>query len=265
MTAPVPRVVTVGWRLVLPCALVALWILLTRVLTSPSARIMIPPPEAIGRAAGELVTTAHPLFGMPPLLAHAAHSLERLTIGYVAATVIAVPLGIAIGYFRAADTYLNFLVQGLRPISPVAWVPLALAWFGVGMTTVVFIVFYGAFFPIVANTIAGVQGMNPTYIRAALASGCGQFRILRRVILPAALPTILTGMRVGLGVAWMSIIAAELVGTQSGLGYMISEARFHLDIESIVVGMLTIGVLGVLTDRGMRRLQTVLVPWQPRA
>jgi len=83
--------------------------------------------------------------------------------------------------------------------------------------------------------------------------------------LPAALPTILTGMRVGLGVGWMSIVAAELVGTQSGLGYLISEARFHLDIESVVVGMLAIGVLGVLSDRGMRWLQTVLVPWQPRA
>jgi NitT/TauT family transport system permease protein len=183
----------------------------------------------------------------------------------VAAVCVAVPLGIVIGYFPLADTTGNFLIQALRPISPVAWIPLALTWFGVGMTTVVFVVFYGAFFPIVANTIAGVRGTSQIYIRAALASGCGRLRILRRVILPAALPTILTGMRVGLGVAWMSIVAAELVGTQRGLGYMISEARFHLDIERIVVGMFVIGVLGVASDRGMRWLQSVLVPWQHRS
>ncbi|OLB99161.1 MAG: hypothetical protein AUH30_05960 [Candidatus Rokubacteria bacterium 13_1_40CM_68_15] len=256
---------TLGWRLVLPLALVVLWVGLSQVLTSPSAKMMLPPPEAVGGAAAQLALTVHPLFGMPPLLVHAAHSLERLALGYLAAIAVAVPLGIAIGYFRGADTYVNFLVQAMRPISPVAWIPLALAWFGVGITTVVFIVFYGAFFPIVANTIAGVRGTSRTYVRAAVASGCGQLRILRRIILPAALPTILTGMRVGLGVGWMSIVAAELVGTQSGLGYLISEARFHLDIESVVVGMLAIGVLGVLSDRGMRWLQTVLVPWQPRA
>jgi len=255
---------TLAWRLVLPIALAVLWVVTSHLLTSPSARMMIPPPEAIAAAARQLALTVHPLFGVPPLLVHATHSLERLAIGYLAAIALALPLGIAIGYFRAADTHLNFLVQALRPISPVAWIPLALVFFGVGTTTVVFIVFYAAFFPIVANTIAGVRGTSRTYIRAALASGCGQFRILRRVILPAALPTILTGMRVGLGVGWMSIIAAELMGTQSGLGYMISEARFNLDIESIVVGMLTIGVLGVLSDRGMRWLQAVLVPWQPR-
>jgi ABC-type nitrate/sulfonate/bicarbonate transport system permease component len=252
------------WRLVLPLALLALWVIATRLFTSPSARMMVPPPEAIGAAARQLVVAVHPLFGVPPLLAHAVHSLERLALGYLAAIAVAVPLGIAIGYFRAADVHLSFLVQALRPISPVAWIPLALAWFGVGMATVVFVVFYGAFFPIVANTIAGVRGTSRTYVRAALASGCGQLFILRRVILPAALPTILTGMRVGLGVGWMSIVAAELVGTQSGLGYMISEARFNLDIESIVVGMLAIGVLGILSDRTMRWLQAVLVPWQPR-
>jgi ABC-type nitrate/sulfonate/bicarbonate transport system permease component len=253
-----------GWRLLLPLALLVLWVVASRLFTSPSARMMVPPPEAIGAAARQLVFTVNPLFGAPPLFVHAAQSLERLAVGYVAAIALAVPLGIAIGYFRAADTHLHFLVQALRPISPVAWIPLALAWFGVGMTTVVFIVSYGAFFPIVANTIAGVRGTSRTYVRAALASGCGQFFILRRVILPAALPTILTGMRVGLGVGWMSIVAAELVGTQSGLGYMISEARFNLDIESIIVGMLAIGALGILSDRAMRWLQAVLVPWQPR-
>jgi len=261
----VPRnaVTGLGWRVALPAAAAAAWVILSRVLTSPSARLMLPPPDAVGTAAVQLLLRVDPLLGLPPLVAHASASLERLVVAYAAAVLVALPLGVLIGYFPAADTTMHFLVRGLRPISPVAWIPLALTWFGVGATTIVFVVFYGAFFPIVANTIAGVRGTSRTYIRAALASGCGQLFLLRRVVLPAALPTILTGMRIGLGVAWMSIVAAELVGTQRGLGYMISEARFHLDIESIIVGMLAIGLLGLASDRCMRWLQAALVPWQP--
>ena len=258
------RAAALVWRLALPVAIVVAWVMLSRFLTSPTGRMMLPPPEAVYGAAERLVTTGQHHFGMPALLAHILESLKRLAVGYSIAVCVAVPLGIVIGHFRFAETNLDFLIQALRPISPVAWIPIALTWFGVGMTTVVFVVFYGAFFPIVVNTIGGVKGTSRSYIRAALACGCGPWRGLRRVILPAALPMILTGMRIGLGVAWMTIIAAELVGTQSGLGYMISEARFNLDIESIVVGMLVIGLLGLLSDRCLRWLQATLVPWHAK-
>ncbi len=251
---------SLAWRLALPLAAVIAWFGLSRVLTSPTARMMFPPPEAIYDALVRLSTTTG-LYGIPMLGAHMLDSLWRLGLGFGAATAVGVPLGFAIGYFRIAERCLDPLVQILRPISPIAWIPITLTWFGVGTPTVVFVVFYGALFPIVLNTIGGVKGINRLYLRAALTCGYGPFAILRKVVLPAALPAILTGLRIGLGVGWMSIIAAELVGTRSGLGYMISEARFHLDIESIVVGMLAIGLLGLLTDRGVRWLQATLVPW----
>ncbi len=119
-------------------------------------------------------------------------------------------------------------------------------------------------FAVIINTWKGVRAVKPIWIRAAESMGARDRQLFRLVILPAALPMILTGMRIGLGVAWMTIIAAELVGTQSGLGYMISEARFNLDIESIVVGMLVIGLLGLLSDRCLRWLQATLVPWHAK-
>jgi NitT/TauT family transport system permease protein/taurine transport system permease protein len=264
MTGALSRRQALAWRLALPLTVAVAWVVLSRLMTSPTARMMLPPPEAVYESAHRLLTTGQDVFGVPALLAHVGESLKRMALGYGAAVAVGVPLGIVVGYFRVAETNLDFVIQALRPISPVAWIPIALTWFGIGMTTVAFIVFYGAFFPIVINTIGGVKGVSRTYVRAALVCGCGAGRILRRVILPGALPMILTGMRIGLGVGWMSIIAAELVGTQSGLGYMISEARFHLDVESIVVGMLAIGLLGLLSDRCLRWLHARLVPWHQK-
>ena len=254
------RAADLCWRLALPVGGVIAWVGLSRVLTSPTWRLMMPPPEALYESLSGLLT---PEVGtwMPGLLLHMRESLIRLLTGFGAAAAVAIPLGIAVGRSRLVETNLNPLIQSLRPISPIAWIPIALTWFGVGTTTVAFVVSYGSFFPILLNTIAGVKGTNRLYIRAALICGLPAHRLLLKVILPAALPAILTGLRIGSGVGWMTIVAAELVGTNTGLGYLISEARFHLDIERIILGMMAIGILGVLTDRCLRKLQAVLVPW----
>lgn len=195
------------------------------------------------------------------LLNHVVASLFRVTVGYLLAAAFAIPVGMLMGWFGSAHAFLNPLVQGLRPISPIAWIPLAILWFGVGDLSPIFLIFLSSFFPMVVGTTAGVLTIDRKYLRAARNFEYSGPRLFRHVILPAALPQIVTGMRIGLGVAWLVVVAAEMIAVSSGLGYLIIDSRNAGNrYDLVVAGMVVIGVVGFLLDtlmRGLERLDEV--------
>jgi NitT/TauT family transport system permease protein len=162
------------------------------------------------------------------------------------------------GWFPAAFRAFNPVIQLLRPISPIAWIPIAILWFGVSDASPTFLIFLSSFFPVVVATTSGVHLVERQYIRAARNFEVGGFRLFRQVIFPAALPQIITGMRVGLGVAWLVVVAAEMVAINSGLGYLIIDSRnAGTRYDLVVAGMVIIGVIGYLLDLAMRRLEAL--------
>jgi NitT/TauT family transport system permease protein len=195
------------------------------------------------------------------LLQDAGSSLFRILVGFLIGAGLALPLGLWMGARPRAYQYLNPLIQILRPIPPIAFIPLSILWFGLGNPPAFFLISLGAFFPVLMNTIAGVRNVDPIYIRAALNLGAGQATLFRRVILPAATPYILTGMRVGIGVAFIVVIVAEMIAVNSGLGYRILEAREFFWSDKIIAGMISIGIIGLAIDTGMNRLNQHLLRW----
>jgi len=187
---------------------------------------------------------------------HMGTSLMRVTIGYFAAVALAVPLGVLMGWFEPLNRALNPLFQLLRPISPIAWIPLAILWFGIGGLSPIFLIFLSSFFPVLVATIAGIHGVERDYIRAARNFQLTGPHFFMQVLIPAALPQIITGMRIGLGVAWLVVVAAEMIATESGLGFLIIDARNQASrYDLVVAAMIIIGVLGLLLDAVMRRLE----------
>ena len=190
------------------------------------------------------------------LLKHVVASLFRVTCGYLLAAALAIPVGMLMGWFATAHAFLNPLVQGLRPISPIAWIPLAILWFGVGDLSPIFLIFLSSFFPMVVGTAAGVMTIDRKFVRAARNFEYTGFRLFRSVVLPAALPQIVTGMRIGLGVAWLVVVAAEMIAVDSGLGYLIIDSRnAGKRYDLVIAGMLLIGLIGLGLDIGIRRME----------
>jgi NitT/TauT family transport system permease protein len=155
----------------------------------------------------------------------------------------------------------NPVVQLLRPIPPIAFIPLAILWFGLGNAPAFFLISLGAFFPVLMNTIAGVRNVDAIYLRAARNLGAGEWTIFRRIMIPAAMPYILTGIRVGIGVAFIVLIVAEMIAVNAGLGYRITEAREYFWSDKVIAGMITIGLAGLGIDFGMSRLNAWLLRW----
>ena len=247
-----------GANLLLLAALVAAWWGISTYALDKSTRALLPPPTEVATAAWELAKSGE-------LWKHLKDSLKRELVAFLWATT-AIPLGIAMGWWRAVEDQVDPIVEVLRPVPPLAWIPLSILWFGVGDTQNQFIIFLGCFFPILLNTIAGVKGVEPNLVRAARCLGASEAKILWRVVLRAALPQIVTGIRIGLGVGWMALVAAELVGANSGLGFLINDARTVLRTDYVIVGMATIGVVGLAIDRAIRFTVQRLMPWsQPQA
>jgi NitT/TauT family transport system permease protein len=190
------------------------------------------------------------------LIHHIAASMMRVGVGYLLAAGLAIPLGVAMGWYPAIYRAVNPVIQMLRPISPIAWIPLAILWFGVGNTSPIFLIALSSFFPMVVGTVAGVHSVERQYIRAAENFGIEGQRLLRQVVIPAAMAQIVTGMRIGLGIAWLVVVAAEMVAIGSGLGYLIIDSRNAGNrYDLVVAGMVFIGVIGFLLDLIMRRLE----------
>jgi NitT/TauT family transport system permease protein len=194
-------------------------------------------------------------------LVNIAISVRRILLGFFIAIAIGVPLGLAIGkYQRARDLFMP-VVEVLRPIPAIAWVPMSIMLWPNNEASIVFITFIGAFFPILLNTIHGVHSLDGVLMRAARCLGASEFRLFLNVILPGSLPHIFTGLAVGMGVAWVSLIAAEMISGQFGVGYFTWEAYSLVDYPAIVLGMITIGFLGLACSGIIRMVGSLLMPW----
>jgi ABC-type nitrate/sulfonate/bicarbonate transport system permease component len=196
------------------------------------------------------------------LLANIWASLLRIFYANAAALLIGVPLGLGMGLYPPFERLCDGLLSLFRPIPPLAWVPLSILWLGIGTLSVVFITFLAAFFAIVVNTIAGAKSIDMKLVRAAESLGADRARLVRKVVLPSVAPAVFTGFRVAIGVSWMSIVAAELIAAPNGLGYMIMYYREVLRTDAILVGMLTIGAIGLVMDFGIRWIEQRLMPWK---
>jgi len=226
-------------------ALIALWDLACRA----TGAAVFPTPYQSWLAFLELVEGQR-------LWGDVVASLFRVTWGFFLAAGIGIPLGLVIGWSTRTFRALNPIVQGLRPISPIAWIPIAILWFGIGDGAGIFLIFLSSFFPITVGTTAAVRNISLVYQRSALNFGVHGFELFRRVVLPAAMPQIITSLRIALGVAWLVIVAAEMVGMDSGLGYLINDARNAGSRYDLVVAtMILIGLIGIVLDLLIRRLE----------
>ena len=190
-----------------------------------------------------------------------AISVRRILMGFAIAIAIGVPLGLAIGKYRRVSDFFMPVVEILRPIPAIAWVPMSIMLWPNNEASIVFITFIGAFFPILLNTIHGVHSLDGVLIRAGRCLGAGEGRLLWNVILPGSLPHIFTGLAVGMGVAWVSLIAAEMISGQFGVGYFTWEAYSLVNYPAIVLGMITIGVLGLACSGIIRMVGVLMMPW----
>ena len=228
-------------------ALVATWWLVV----VATGSVIFPTPWQVVRGIVELIADG-------TLLEHIGASLLRVGIGFALAVVVALPLGLWMGWVRGAYVTFNPLFQILRPISPIAWIPIAILWFGVGNASPIFLIFISSVFPMVVQTTAGVHTIERRYLQAAQNFGVSRWTLFRRVIIPAVLPQIIVGMRIGLGVAWLVVVAAEMIALRSGLGYLIIDSRNAGNrYDLVVAGMIMIGLIGLLLDGVMRLLDGI--------
>lgn len=221
----------------------------------PTSMNIFPPPTAVLATAWEFIRTGE-------LLTHVGHSLRRVLAGFAIATAIAVPLGLSMGAWPEWRRQVGVVVSILRPIPPFAWIPIGLLWFGVSDAQSIFVIVVASFFPILLNTLAGVDHVDPVHIRSALCFGASRLEMFRDIVLRSALPSIFVGLRIGLGFAWMVVVASELIGSVSGLGHLILDSR-NLGLPSLAfMGMIVIGIVGYLLDRAMVRIEAAVLPWR---
>jgi NitT/TauT family transport system permease protein len=209
----------------------------------------------------QVVTGAWGLVQDGTLGQHIGASLFRVGVGFGLAFLVAVPLGLWMGWVAGAFYTLNPLFQMLRPISPIAWIPVAILWFGIGDVSPIFLIFISSVFPMMVQTTVGVRTIDRRYLRAAANFGVSRWVLFTRVVIPAVLPEIIIGMRIGLGVAWLVVVAAEMIALHSGLGYLIMDSRNAGNrYDLVIAAMVIIGVIGMLLDgatRLLERLKTV--------
>ena len=190
-------------------------------------------------------------------------SLFRVTWGYLLAVITAIPLGLLLGWYKRGERALNPLLQLLRPISPLAWIPISILWFGVGDVAAIFLIYLASFLPLTVAAMNAVRNVPPTLLRAGRNFGLSNLRLLVDVILPAALPQLIVALRISLGVAWLVVVAAEMIAVNSGLGFLIVDARNAGNrYDLVVAGMVMIGLIGLVLDLGMRQLEKMkAVKW----
>jgi NitT/TauT family transport system permease protein len=195
------------------------------------------------------------------LILDASGSMYRVVVGFCVGAGLALPLGLVMGASPRVYAWLNPLAQVLRPIPPIAYIPLAILWFGLGNPPAIFLISIGAFFPVLINTIAGVRHVDGIYLRAARNLGANQSTLFLRVILPASVPYILSGVRIGIGTSFIVVIVSEMIAVNNGLGFRILEAREYFWSDKIIAGMISIGMLGLAIDMGVNKLNNYLLRW----
>ncbi len=233
----------------LPLGVAALFLLGWDTAVRISQSQVFPRPLDVVRGIGELAQK-----GL--LVKYIVASLFRVTWGFGLAVLAGVPFGLFLGWFSRAYQAFNPMIQIFRPISPIAWIPVAILWFRVTDLAPIFLIFLASVFPITVSATAAVQNMQPVYLRAAQNFGLSRLELFRRVILPSCLPQIITGIRIALGIAWLVVVAAEMIAVNSGLGYLIIDARnAGKRYDLVVAGMIMIGLIGLVLDLLVRRLE----------
>lgn len=217
--------------------------------------LMLPPPSEVVNAAWDMIRDGS-------LQRDILASLRRVAIALAFATGIGLPLGLAIGMSRWIAWFFEPVINFFRPIPPLAWIPLSILWLGVSEAQNQFIIFLGAFFPILLNTVQGVRQVDPQLVRAARTLGASPIAIALTVLTPGALPSMFVGLRVGTGIAWMALVAGEIVAASSGLGHLIMQGRQLFRPDFIIVGMVVIGLIGLALDYAMRLLQQLIMRWE---
>ena len=238
-----------GVRVILPLLVGGLFLTAWHVMVRTSGSDIFPTPWQVLMGLVELAEKG-------VLVKYIVASLFRVTWGFLLAILVGVPAGLVLGWFRPAAIAFNPMIQIFRPISPIAWIPVAILWFGVSDAAPVFLIFLASVFPITVSSMAAVQNMQPVYVRAARNFGLNNSQLFRKVIFPACLPQILTGLRIALGIAWLVVVAAEMIAVNSGLGYLIIDARnAGKRYDLVVAGMVMIGLIGLALDVAVRRLE----------
>lgn len=237
--------------------LLAVWWAVTALqLISP---LFLPAPQQV---LHQLVVIASPQGFMDATLwQHLAASLGRILVALLAAVVIGVPVGIAMGLSETVRGLLDPLIEIYRPVPPLAYLPLMVIWFGIGETSKILLIYLAIFAPVTLSTVAGVRSVAQVRIRAAQALGANRWQLLRFVVLPSALPEILTGIRIGLGVGWSTLVAAELIAATRGLGFMVQSAGEFLATDVVIAGISVIAIIAFGLELGLRALQCRLTPW----
>lgn len=191
------------------------------------------------------------------LIRHAVASLFRVTTGFYLAMFLGIPLGMVLGRQTQLRLLVNPVINFLRPISPLAWIPLSMLWFGIGDLPAVFLIFLSSFFPLVVATTIAVRAINPIYFQVAANFNFTRIETFTKIMVPATIPAIVTALRLAITIAWLVVVAAEMIAVQSGLGYLILDSRNALRMDYVMVGMIVIGVIGLLLDYIMRQLMQI--------
>jgi len=234
-----------------PVAFIAVLLVVWQWAISRQAAPLLPGPLAVLQGLGELGQS-----GL--LLKHVVASLFRVTWGFAAAALIAIPAGLAIGWYRRSEMALNPLIQIIRPISPLAWIPIAILWFGVGDMSAIFLIFLASLMPLTLTAINAVQTIPNVYVNAARNFGLSHAALVYRVLYPAVIPRLIIGLRLTLGIAWLVVVAAEMIAVNSGLGFLIVDARNAGNrYDLVVAGMVMIGAIGLILDTGIRSLEGI--------
>jgi NitT/TauT family transport system permease protein/taurine transport system permease protein len=237
--------------------LLALWALLTMV-TGTIDTLRFPSPAQFWQSGRQIATTG---YADGTLISHALHSLKLVVSGFLVAVSVGVPLGLLMGWSRRAEALVNPIFLLIRPIPPLAWIPLAILWLGLGDAAKIMVIFFAAFVPSVINTFTGVRSIEPHLIEAARMLGTGRWRLAREVLVPASAPMIFTGLRLSLQASWTTLVAAELVGALAGLGRVLNVAQQDIYPAMVMVGMAAVGVLGWATTRVLGLVETRAMPW----
>jgi NitT/TauT family transport system permease protein len=233
------------WPLLATALFLALW----HYSVAWTATKIFPSPLDVKRGIAELIQKR-------VLWRDIIDSLRRVAIGFGAASLIGIPLGLTLGWYPAVNQVINPVLQILRPISPIAWIPVAIILLGVGDHAATSLIFLGALFPIIVACVDGVSNVPSVFRLAGRNFGLGPFRLLTQVVFPAALPKIIVGLRIALGIAWLVVVAAEMIAVDSGLGYLVIDSRNSgKRYDLVVAAMLLIGLIGLILDTGVRRLE----------
>ena len=248
--------------LVVPLVVLVIWQVIG---SRPGMDAIVPSPLTVLQGWQEWIF-GEPGMGLNPYLgtwlANVQYSAMRVAQGFVLAMAIGIPLGLMIGWSRLAATLVDPMVQMLRPIPITAWLPFSIAVFGIRDLGSISLIFVGGFFAIVVNTTQGARDVDKNLVRAAAMMGASQWTLLRRVVLPAALPNVFTGMRIGLGIAWTAVIVAEMVAVKSGLGYVLWDAYYVGRMDIVLSDMVSIGIMGFLSDRLIVLIEHRVLRWR---